>query len=109
MVGGVPPGQACPALWILCHLYPGSIPEFGMQTQLMASPRKEAWEHLGVWNGLEGLQQQEDEDGMSELSLRGDQPNCAKANPAPADPSSSRSQLQQVFQLTGHTRGVIPD
>lgn len=69
-----------------------------MQTQLMASPRKEAWKHLGDWNGLEGLQQQqdEDEDGMSELSLRG-------------EPSSSRSQLQQLFQLSGHTCGVISD
>lgn len=40
----------------------------------MASPRKEAWKHLGDWNGLEGLQQQqdEDEDGLSELSLRGE-------------------------------------
>ncbi|KAI1233075.1 hypothetical protein IHE44_0006268 [Lamprotornis superbus] len=84
---------------------------FGMQTQLMASPRKEAWEHLGDWNGLEGLQQQEGEDGMPELLLRGEQPDCAEANPAPVDPSSSRSQLQsipaqQVFQLTGHTCGL---
>lgn len=60
---------------------------FGMQTQLMASPRKEAWKHLGDWNGLEGLHQQEEEDGMSELSLRGEQPDCAKPNLAPVDPS----------------------
>lgn len=60
---------------------------FEMKTQLMASPRKEAWKHVGAWNGLEGLQQQEGEDGMSELSLRGEQPECAEANPAPVDPS----------------------
>lgn len=83
-----------------------------MQAQLMASPRKEAWKHLGDWNGLEGLQQQqqgEDEDGMSELSLRSEQPECAQAHPEPAGPSSSRSQLQQLFQLSGHTCGVIFD
>lgn len=55
-----------------------------MQTQLMARPGKEAWKHLGDWNGLEGLQQQQGEDGMSELPLKGEQPGCAQAHPAPA-------------------------
>lgn len=81
---------------------------FGMQTQLMASPRKEGGEHLGDWNGLEGLHQQEEEDGMAELSLRGEQPDCAKANPAPVDPSSRTSQPSR-FSSSLAIRGIIPD
>lgn len=70
---------------------------FGMQTQLMASP----WKHLGVWNGLEGLHQQEDEDGRSELSLRSEQrQRQTQLQEIPA---------QQVFQLTGHASGTISD
>lgn len=81
---------------------------FGMQTQLMASPGNEGGEHLGDWNGLGGLHQQEEEDGMSELSLRGEQADCAKANPAPVDPSSRTSQPSR-FSSSLVTRGIMSD